>query len=142
MTDTFTPECPSWNVSRSHGNCTKLEARLRFLRYRAGFRFRPYNLILPGCPDIVLSKYHSAVFVDGCYSHRHEGCVLAAMPKTRTRFWQAITDESGHRGQRKADEQTRLDWQFITVWERELDNIPEQMLQTIRKQFMEGSNGS
>ena len=62
--------------------------------------------------------------------------------KTRTRFWQAKFDETVRRDQRKADELTQLGWRVITVWECELEKNPEEVLQAIRKQLMEASNGS
>lgn len=142
MADRISSERRSWNMSRIRGKDTKPEMQLRSLLHRAGFRFRLHNPNLPGRPDIVLAKYHAAVFVHGCYWHRHEGCALAATPKTRTRFWQAKFDETVRRDQRKADELTQLGWRVITVWECELEKNSEKVLQSIRKQLLEGSNGS
>lgn len=129
-------------MSRIRGKDTAPELQLRSLLHRAGYRFRLHHPTLPGRPDIVLPKYQTAVFVHGCYWHRHPGCPLAATPKTRTGFWQAKFDDTVQRDQRKAAELTQLGWRVITVWECELDKNPEKVLRVIRKQLTGGSNGS
>ena len=142
MSDRISPERRSWNMSRIRGKNTGPEVQVRSLLHRAGYRFRLHNPRLPGRPDIVLAKYHAAVFVHGCYWHRHQGCPLAATPRTRTGFWQAKFDDTVKRDRRKTDELAQLGWRVITVWECELEKNPEEVLQAIRKQLTEGSNVS
>ena len=87
MTDRITPEKRSWNMSRIKGKDTKIEVEVRKYLFSKGYRFRKNDKRYPGKPDIVLPKYHVAIFVHGCFWHRHEGCKDATTPKTRTEFW-------------------------------------------------------
>ena len=87
--DTLSPERRSWNMSRIRSRDTKPEVVVRSLLHGMGYRFRLHRRDLPGRPDIVLPKYKIAVFVNGCFWHRHEGCRYAYSPKTRTDFWRA-----------------------------------------------------
>lgn len=87
MSDKLTPEKRSWNMSRIKGKDTKIEAEVRKYLFSKGYRFRKNDKRYPGKPDIVLPKYHVAIFVHGCFWHRHEGCKDATTPKTRTEFW-------------------------------------------------------
>ena len=67
---------------------TKPEKIVRSLLHTMGYRFRLHRTDLPGKPDIVLPKYKIAIFVHGCFWHRHAGCKNATMPKTNTDFWE------------------------------------------------------
>ena len=87
MSDKLTPEKRSWNMSRIIGKDTKIEVEVRKYLFSKGYRFRKNDKRYPGKPDIVLPKYHVAIFVHGCFWHRHEGCKDATTPKTRTEFW-------------------------------------------------------
>ena len=74
-------------MSRIKGKDTKPEITLRSLLHKSGLRFRLHEKKLPGRPDIVLPCYKTAIFVNGCFWHRHQGCKYAYMPKTRIEFW-------------------------------------------------------
>ena len=87
MADHLSAEKRSWNMSRIHGKDTSIEKRVRSYLFRCGFRFRKNDPRLPGKPDIVLPKYHTAIFVHGCFWHRHTGCKDATTPKTNVDFW-------------------------------------------------------
>ena len=87
MTDRITPEHRSWNMSRIKGKDTKIEVKVRSWLFSKGFRFRKNDRRYPGTPDIVLPKYKTVIFINGCFWHRHEGCRYATTPKTRTEFW-------------------------------------------------------
>ena len=87
MTDHITPEHRSWNMSRIRGKDTEIEIKVRRWLFSKGFRFRKNDKRYPGQPDIVLPKYRTVVFINGCFWHRHEGCKYATMPKTRTEYW-------------------------------------------------------
>lgn len=120
MADTITRERRSWNMSRIKGRDTGPELRLRSLLHRAGFRFRLHAKELPGKPDIVLPKYRAAIFVHGCFWHRHEGCRNATMPSTRTEFWKSKFDSNVDRDERNRAALTAAGWTVFTVWECEL----------------------
>ena len=142
MADRISEQRRSWNMSRIRGKDTAPELHLRSLLHRAGYRFRLHHPTLPGRPDIVLPKYRAAVFVHGCYWHRHAGCPLAATPKTRTGFWQAKFDNTVRRDRRKARELAQLGWRVITVWECQLEKNPEEALRGVKKLLKGGRNSS
>lgn len=131
MADTISAPHRSWNMSRIRGRDTGPEIILRSLLHRAGYRFRLHDSKLPGRPDIVLSKYRTAILVHGCFWHRHEGCSNATTPSTRRDFWQAKFD--GNVARDKANEERLIDlgWRVIVVWECELKKDPEGVLQSI-----------
>src|SRR3989338_7179007 len=85
--DTLSPEKRSWNMSRIRGENTKPELAVRSMLHRMGYRFRISDKTLPGKPDIVLPKYRTAIFVHGCFWHRHQGCKYTYTPKSRLDFW-------------------------------------------------------
>jgi DNA mismatch endonuclease, patch repair protein len=120
MADIITRERRSWNMSRIKGRNTGPEVRLRSLLHRAGFRFRLHAKELPGKPDIVLPKYRAAIFVHGCFWHRHEGCRNATTPSTRTEFWQSKFDSNVSRDERNRTSLQAAGWTVFTVWECEL----------------------
>ncbi|WP_308719825.1 very short patch repair endonuclease [Komagataeibacter xylinus] len=137
MADTISAERRSWNMSRIRGRDTGPEMRLRSLLHRVGFRFRLHAKELPGKPDIVLPKYHTVIFVHGCFWHRHEGCRNATKPATRTEFWQAKFDGNVARDKRNKAALEAAGWTVITVWECELkanaDRLVQQLSNEIRK---------
>jgi DNA mismatch endonuclease, patch repair protein len=120
MMDTISEERRSWNMSRIKGRDTGPELRLRSLLHRAGFRFRLHAKDLPGRPDIVLPKYRTAIFVHGCFWHRHEGCRNATTPSTRPEFWQEKFDGNVERDKRNRAALETAGWTVITVWECDL----------------------
>ena len=125
MADTISAEHRSWNMSRITGSNTKPELLLRSLLHRAGFRFRLHAKDLPGRPDIVLSKYRIAIFVHGCFWHRHPGCRNATMPSTRTEFWAAKFDGNVERDARNRAALEEAGWTVLTVWECDLKSDPQ-----------------
>lgn len=136
--DPLSPEHRSWNMSRIRGSDTKPELRLRSLLHRAGYRFRLHDRRLPGRPDIVLPKYRSAIFVHGCFWHRHKGCPKATTPSTRPEFWQEKFRKTVERDSRKAAEVERAGWCVITVWECEIEKEPEKVLKQVSDQLKGG----
>ena len=139
MADRISAEHRSWNMSRIRGKDTKPEIVLRSLLHRAGFRYRLHDRKLPGKPDIVLPKYKTAVFVNGCYWHRHEGCLKASTPKTNTAFWTKKFEETVERDARKKTELIESGWRVITVWECELENDPVSVVEDLRRHLRGGA---
>ena len=87
MADRLTPEKRSWNMSHIRGKDTAIEVRVRKYLFGLGYRYRKNDKRLPGKPDIVLPKYRTVIFIQGCFWHRHSDCKDATTPKTRTDFW-------------------------------------------------------
>ena len=133
MTDTISKEHRSWNMSRIRGSNTKPELALRSLLHRAGFRFRLHDRSLPGRPDIVLKRYRTAIFVHGCFWHRHKGCANATMPSSRTDFWNEKFRRTIQRDAHNVKELKEAGWRVITVWECELRKQPDEVIQDIQK---------
>jgi len=84
---------------------------------RLGIRFRLHSRQLPGTPDIVVPTANCAIFVHGCFWHRHEGCSKATIPKTRVLFWTDKFTRNVARDARKTRQLRKLGWRVITVWE-------------------------
>ena len=115
--DRITKERRSWNMSQIKGKNTKPEIRVRKTLHQMGYRFRLHRRDLPGCPDIVLPRNRTAIFVHGCYWHRHKGCSCAYTPKTRIAFWTKKFVENVARDHRRQAELRELGWRVQVVWE-------------------------
>lgn len=98
---------------------TPPELRVRRLLHRLGYRFRIHRKDLPGTPDIVLPRHKLAIFVHGCFWHRHDGCRRATTPKTRTVFWADKFARNTERDTRKANELRSAGWRVGVIWECE-----------------------
>lgn len=141
MADRISAEHRSWNMSRIRSKDTKPEVLLRSLMHRAGFRYRLHDKKLPGKPDLVLPKYRTVIFVNGCYWHRHEGCPKATTPKTNADFWKKKFQDTVDRDARKKSELIEKGWQVITVWECELKADPANILEGLCSQLNGGRDG-
>jgi len=117
--DRLSREKRSWNMSRIRSKNTEPEKMVRSLLHQMGYRFRLHVRALPGTPDIVLPKYHSVVFVHGCFWHRHPGCKFAYIPKSRNNFWNEKFRQNVARHRRVAQQLEKLGWKVLTVWECE-----------------------
>ena len=86
--DIKSPEERSKNMAAIRNKDTKPEIAFRKMLFARGYRYRKNVNYIPGHPDLWLAKYHTAIFVHGCFWHRHEGCKYAYMPKSRIDFWE------------------------------------------------------
>lgn len=120
MVDTLTPTQRSERMSRIRSTNTRPEVALRKALHRLGFRFRLHGRGLAGKPDIVLPKYHTAIFVHGCFWHRHAGCKVATTPKSNTEFWVDKFDRNTARDAIKRAQLEADGWNVIVVWECDL----------------------
>ena len=102
------------------GRDTKPELLVRKFLFALGFRYRLNHPRLPGHPDIVLRKYRTVIFVNGCFWHGHEGCPLFRLPKTRTAFWQNKIERNKKRDREEQVRLASMGWHCITVWECQL----------------------
>lgn len=110
----------SYNMSCIKGKGTKPEEIVRKALFAKGFRYRKNDRKLPGTPDIVLPKYKTVIFVNGCFWHGHENCKYYVVPKTNTDFWLKKITSNIERDVIKATQLQELGWRVITVWECEL----------------------
>jgi DNA mismatch endonuclease (patch repair protein) len=116
MVDVLTPEQRSFNMSRIRGRDTKPELLLRSGLHARGFRFRLHRRDLPGRPDLVLPRYQTAVFVHGCFWHKH-GCALSKMPATRAEFWQRKIEATVTRDRLAVADLLAAGWRVLIIWE-------------------------
>lgn len=96
---------------------TKPEILVRKHLHSLGFRFRLHRRIGKARPDLVLSRWHTCIFVHGCYWHRHEGCKLASKPKSNTAFWKSKFNQNVERDKRNIAELEALGWSVGIIWE-------------------------
>ncbi|MFB9978183.1 very short patch repair endonuclease [Mesorhizobium kowhaii] len=120
MVDTLTPAERSERMSRIRSSDTSPELSIRKALHRLGLRYTLANRDLPGKPDIVFRRKRIAVFVHGCFWHRHENCRVANMPKSNTAFWQEKFDRNVARDQRARAQLQKLGWRVEILWECEL----------------------
>ena len=99
------------------------EMQVRRLLDSLGVRYTIHSRKLPGTPDLVLSKYQTAILVNGCFWHRHEGCRKATTPKTRQEFWATKFCENVARDSRNARALRRIGWSVLTIWECQLAKL-------------------
>lgn len=118
--DRITEAQRSANMSRVKGKDTRPELAVRRIAHKLGLRFRLHRRDLPGSPDLVFPKYRLAVFVHGCFWHRHAGCRRASNPATRADFWQKKFDSNVTRDRRQEDALAALGWNVLTIWECEV----------------------
>lgn len=117
MADIVDPEKRSLMMSGIGGKNTKPELALRSELHKRGFRYRLHVKGLAGRPDLLLPRYRAAVFVHGCFWHRHDGCAKAASPKSRPDFWQDKFRENVLRDQNVVKRLRDDGWRVAVVWE-------------------------
>ncbi|MFT8705088.1 very short patch repair endonuclease [Bifidobacterium aquikefiricola] len=110
----------SYIMSRIRGRDTKPEIMVRRYLFSRGLRFRKNDPRYPGKPDVVLPKYHTAIFINGCFWHHHQGCRYATTPKSNVEFWTQKFLRNQHRDTAEVTALTQLGWHVIVVWECEL----------------------
>lgn len=121
-------------MSRVRGKNTSPEMRVRRAAHALGLRFRLHRKDLPGKPDLVFPKHRLAIFVHGCFWHRHEGCSKASMPKTRLEFWQAKFDANVERDARVTRCLVEKEWRVAVIWEcqtREPDELRDRIAEAV-----------
>jgi DNA mismatch endonuclease, patch repair protein len=117
MTDIFDSRKRSELMSRVRSRDTGPELHVRRLLHAMGYRFRLHPADLPGKPDIVLPRYRTAIFVNGCFWHGHRDCGAAKRPQTNVDFWNEKIDGNIARDKRKVGQLRRSGWKVIVVWE-------------------------
>lgn len=110
----------SYNMSQIKGSKTKPEEIVAKYLFSQGFRYRRNVKKLPGTPDIVLRKYKTVIFINGCFWHMHENCNYFVWPKDNAEFWREKLLRNKERDAAKIEQLKELGWKVITVWERQL----------------------
>lgn len=118
--DDRTPEERSKNMSRIRANNTKIEVKVRQELFSRGYRFRKNDKRYPGKPDVVLPKYHTVIFINGCFWHHHANCKRATTPKSNTEYWEHKFNRNIENDKKHTKELQDAGWQVITIWECEL----------------------
>ena len=113
------------------GKGTKPEEIVRKYLFSQGFRYRKNDKRLPGTPDIVLPKYKTVIFVNGCFWHGHAGCKYFVWPKNNEEFWKKKIEANIFRDQKKTKELEEQGWKVIVVWECKLKKDAELALSKI-----------
>ena len=123
MTDVFTAKKRSQVMSLIRAKDTKPEKIVRSYLHRAGFRFRLHKKKLPGTPDLWLPKFNAAVFVNGCYWHRHRDCKLAYTPKQNRSFWQSKFSANVLRDEQNQSALLGHGIRILIIWECALTTL-------------------
>ena len=137
MADVHTKEIRSYNMSRIKGKNTKPEMLVRKFLYANGFRYKLHDKSLPGKPDIVLPKYKTVIFVNGCFWHGHTNCKYFVVPKTRTEWWLNKINGNIANDAKAAKALKKEAWKIINLWECNLKGVKgEKTLQKLLKKII------
>lgn len=110
----------SYNMSQIKGKDTKPETIVRKFLFSNGFRYRKNDKRYPGTPDIVLPKYRTVIFINGCFWHGHEGCKYYVIHKTNTEFWLNKINSNISRDSHQYKQLKEMGWRVIIIWECQL----------------------
>ncbi len=136
MTDVHDKATRSFNMSKIRSKDTKPEMIVRRFLFKEGYRYRLHDKKFPGTPDLVLRKYNTVIFVNGCFWHGHEGCRYFVIPKTRTEWWLKKINRNKQLDSENIKRLTASGWKVITIFECELKNGKiEKTLNLIKKQL-------
>ncbi len=138
MADRISKEHRSWNMSRIKGKNTHIEKTVRSYLFSRGYRFRKNDKRYPGKPDVVLPKYHTVIFINGCFWHRHKGCKYATTPKTNTEFWIEKFEHNVTNDERHVKRLQEMGWQVLTIWECELKMNFEDTMKEVEREILHG----
>lgn len=133
--DVFSKEMRSKVMSRIRGKDTKIEMMVRKYLHALGFRFRVNDSRYIGKPDIVLPKYNTIIFVNGCFWHSH-GCKYSTIPKTNTEFWIKKLNRTKVRDEEAVKQLSEKGWNVIVVWECQIKHSFEETMETVVKNIL------
>lgn len=135
MVDVHSKKIRSFNMSRIRNKDTHPEILVRKFLFSKGFRYRLNVKELPGKPDLVLKKYNTLIFVNGCFWHGHQNCKYFVIPKTRTEWWKAKIYATQQRDDENYIKLKKLGWNVIVVWECQLKKDKEKRLEELLKEL-------
>ena len=134
MADVHSSETRSYNMSRIRSKNTKPEMLVRKFIFSKGFRYRLHDNKLPGKPDIILPKYKTVIFINGCFWHQHLNCKFAVSPKSNTEYWSEKINRNLVRDEFNVKHLKSIGWKIIIIWECDLKTMKfeETMLNLIQ----------
>jgi len=136
MADNHSPEVRSYNMSQIRSKDTKPEMLVRKYLHAHGFRYRLHVKTLPGKPDLVLKKYRTVIFINGCFWHGHAGCRYFVIPKSRPEYWISKINRNVQRDNEVVKELLELNWNVIIIWECNLKKgLREDNLKSLEKEI-------
>ena len=135
--DRLSPSRRSWLMSRVRSKDTGPEMRVRRAVHGLGYRFRLHHRKLPGCPDLVLPRLKSVIFVHGCFWHRHEGCAKASMPRSRKDYWLDKFARNVSRDRKAKVALKAWGWRVLVVWECQTKDAAK--LQVRLRRYLSGA---
>lgn len=138
--DTLSPTERSERMSRIRGKNSGPEMKLRRLVHGMGFRYRLHVKDLPGTPDMVFPGRRAVIFMHGCFWHRHEGCGLARLPKSKIAFWKEKLGANSQRDRQNQERLRAMGWNVLVVWECQLGDMAE--ISRIVREFLDNQRGS
>lgn len=130
MADRVSKDVRSRNMAAIKGANTKPEELVRKYLFSKGFRYRKNVRALPGSPDVVLPKYKTVIFVNGCFWHKHD-CKWFKWPRTNADFWKEKITKNVERDARNVELLKDAGWKVLTVWECELKENPNETMEKI-----------
>jgi DNA mismatch endonuclease (patch repair protein) len=138
MVDTLTKAERSERMGRIGWKDTRPEMRVRRLVHGMGYRYRLHRRDLPGCPDLIFPRFKKALFIHGCFWHRHPdpSCKLARLPKSNLDFWLTKLEGNRLRDQRNQAALMALGWDYMIIWECELKDLKQ--IEIKLKMFLDG----
>ena len=139
MADVLSKEQRHQCMSNIRGKNTKPELIVRKFLFSKGLRFRLHRKDLPGSPDIVLPKYKTVVFINGCFWHGHDGCKYYTLPKSNVEFWETKITNNKNRDVLNEIKLKELGWRVIRIWECEIRKIQDrnESLENLYNQILE-----
>lgn len=120
MADIHSKEVRSYNMSRIKGKDTKPEMLVRKFLFSRGFRYRLNVKDFPGKPDLMLKKYKTVIFINGCFWHGHSNCKYFILPKTRTEWWKNKIEQTRKRDCLNKKKLAEMGWNVLSIWECQL----------------------
>jgi DNA mismatch endonuclease (patch repair protein) len=130
-------EVRSYNMSRIRSKDTKPEENVRKFLFSKGFRYRKNDKRYPGCPDIVLPKYRTVIFINGCFWHCHEGCPDFVIPKSNQDYWIPKLEKNHKRDEENYAVLRNSGWNVLIVWECELKkDVRDKRLEQLYPQIL------
>lgn len=127
-------------MSKIGSKNTKPELIFRSALFKEGFRYRIHVKNLPGKPDIVLPKYKTVIFVNGCFWHYHENCSEGRIPDTNSKFWKVKLIKNVERDKKHQKELEKMGWQVIVVWECEVEKKLNETIENVKNIIMDNAN--